>query len=368
MADDWTPRRTQETDPVRALAQQLADLRKQVEALGKSASLRNASISGGDGLTVKDDDGNIRLRVSPAGGAIIAYNAAGDEVARYGQLAHVDVGQFGIEALTGAGWSHVGSGGTSWNAIDSKPSTFPPSYHRHSGGDIDGNVGGANYANNAGLASEAEGSGYAWNNNVGGTSWYAVYVGNNGGFKFGRNTSSARYKENIRDFTGDVSDLMALRPVLFDRIPQLDPAPTWTDPETGEEFPAEGPRNLEPGRKDEFGFIAEEVLEIWPEVVQWFDHGDGLGPQVDGIRYEMIGARLVPILQGMLLNVRTAKRQLVDLGARVTSVEDTATASILALRNRVKALEDAAAITKAKLASQDTLIAGLDARLKTLGA
>jgi hypothetical protein len=359
-----TPRRSVEPDAVRELARQLAALRKDVESLGKSASLRNASISGGDGLTVKDESGNIRLRVSPADGAIIAYNAAGAEVARYGQLSHVDVGQFGIEALTATGWSHVGSGGSTWAAIDNKPTTFPPSAHSHPGGDITSAVASAS---TAGLASEAEGSGYAWNNNVGGTTWYAVYVGNNGGYKFGRNTSSARYKENIRDFTGDVSDLMALRPVVFDRIPQLAEAPTWTDAK-GIVWPAEGPRFLEAGRKDEYGFIAEEILEIWPEVVQWFDHGDGLGPQVDGIRYEMIGARLVPILQGLMILARTVKRRVDDLDGRVTRVEDTATAAIVALRQRVKALEDAAAIAKAKAAAQDTLIAGLDARLKTLGA
>lgn len=354
MALDGTPRRTVEPDDTRRLAARLADVEKSLEALGKNASLRNASVSGGDGLTVKDASDNIRLRVSPADGAIIAYDGTGLEVARYGQLAHVDVGQFGIEALTANGWSHVGSGGTTWAAIDSKPTTFPPSAHTHAGGDVTSAVGSANWA------SEADGSGYAWNNNVGGTTWYAVYVGNNGGYKFGRNTSSIRYKENVRDFVGDVSDLMALRPVLFDRKPVLDDPPTWTDPD-GVAWPAEGPRYLEPGRKDEYGFIAEEMLEVWPEIIQWFDHGDGMGPQVDGIRYEMIGARLVPILQGLLLQARTSTR-------RVREVEDAAQAAVVALRQRVKVLEDAAAITKAKLASQDTLIAGLDTRLRNIGA
>lgn len=336
MALDGTPRRTVEPDDTRRLAARLADVEKSLEALGKNASLRNASVSGGDGLTVKDASDNIRLRVSPADGAIIAYNSSGAEVARYGQLAHVDVGQFGIEALTATGWSHVGSGGTTWAAIDSKPTTFPPSAHTHPGGDVTSAVS---------LALEAEGSGYAWNNNVGGTTWYAVYVGNNGGYKFGRNTSSIRYKENVRDFAGDVSDLMALRPVLFDRKPQLAEAPTWTDPD-GVVWPAEGPRYLEPGRKDEYGFIAEEMLEVWPEIIQWFDHEDGNGPVVDGIRYEMIGARLVPVLQDLLIQTRASAR-------RVREVE-----------SRVKGLEDAAAITKAQLADQAKLIQDLTIRIE----
>lgn len=355
MVEFGTPRRTVESDATRELAGQLASLRKQVEALGKNASLRNASISGGDGLTIKDADDNVRLLVSPEQGAIIAYDETGAEVARYGLLAYSDPGQYGIEALTANGWSHVGSGVADWTTLDGKPSTFPPSAHTHGGGDITSAVASAS---NAGLAMEAEGSGYAWNNNVGGTTWYAVYVGNNGGYKFGRNTSSARYKENIRDFTGDVSDLMALRPVLFDRKPVLTPAPTWTDPD-GVEWLAEGPRYLEPGRKDEYGFIAEEILEVWPEVVQWFDHGDGLGPQVDGIRYEMIGARLVPILQGLMLLARTARR-------RVDEVETAATAEIVKLRQRTKALEDAAANTTAELAAQAKLIQDLTTRIEAM--
>lgn len=351
------PRRGVESDPVRNLAGQLATLRKQVEALGKSASLRNASISGGDGLAVKDADGNIRLRISPEEGAILAYDATGAEVARYGLLAYSDIGEYGIEAkLDNGSWSHVGSGGTHWSNVDGKPTSFTPSAHVHAGTEITSAVA---------LASQAEGSQYAYDNTVGGTSWYAVYVGNNGGFKFGRNTSSARYKENIRDFTGDVSDLMALRPVLFDRIGEFADAPTWTDKD-GVEHPAEGPVQWVPGNKDEFGFIAEEILEIWPEVVQWYDHGDGLGPQVDGIRYEMIGARLVPILQGMLINVRTARRLLAEAEARVTAVEDAAQAAILALRQRTKALEDAAAITKAQVAAQAKLIQDLTTRLEAM--
>lgn len=355
MAIEGTPRRTVETDDVRKLAGAIAEIRRQVEALGKNASLRNASISGGDGLAVKDSGDNIRLRVSPEDGAIIAYNGAGQEVARYGQLAHVDVGQFGIEALTSNGWVHVGAGVATWNTLDGKPSTFTPSPHTHAGGDVTSQVSSAASAN---WAAEADGSGYAWNNNVGGTQWYAVYVGNNGGYKFGRNTSSARYKENIRDFTGDVSDLLALRPVLFDRVPQLAPPPVWTD-EHGVDWPAEGPRYLDPGRKDEYGFIAEEMLEVWPEVVQWFDHGDGNGPVVDGIRYEMIGARLVPILQGLLISARTSAR-------RVREVEDAAQAAIVALRQRTKALEDAAAITRAQVDAQAKLIQDLTTRIEAM--
>lgn len=346
------PRRTQETEPTRVLAAQLADLRKAVEALGKSANLRNASISGGDGLVVKDSAGVIRLRISTEEGAILAYDTDGTEVARYGLLAHSDPGEYGIETLTSGGWAHVGAGLATWSTLDGKPSSFPPSAHTHGGGDITSTVASASAAV---LAQQAEGSQYAYDNNVGGTSWFAVYVGNNGGYKFGRNTSSIRYKENVRDFQGDLSDLMALRPVIFDRKATLTEPPTWTDPDTLEVFPAEGPVYLEPGRKNEYGFIAEEVLQVWPEVVQWFDHGDGDGLQVDGIRYEMIGARLVPVLQRMLqaaLNVRQRVDQLETAG--------------VGLRSRVKALETAAAASAVREAERDTLITSLITRLNAL--
>jgi hypothetical protein len=354
VADQGTPRKTQEPDNVRALAKKLADVEKAVATLGKSATLRNASISGGDGLTVKDADEVIRLRISTDEAAIIAYDTDGTEVARYGLLAHSDPGQYGLEVLSGS-WVHVGAQVATWANLSGKPATFAPSAHNHPGGDITSAVASATSATTAGLASQAEGSQYAYDNNVGGTTWYAVYVGNNGGYKFGRNTSSIRYKENVRDFVGDVSDLMALRPVIFDRKPTMGDAPTWTDPATGEVLPAEGPVQMFEGNKDEYGFIAEEVNQVWPEIIQWYDHGDGLGPQIDGIRYELIGARLVPILQGMLQWVRAAR-------SRVDNLETAGQA----LRTRVKALEDAAVTSRATATTQANLIADLTRRLEQL--
>lgn len=305
-----TPRRSVEPDAVRRLAGELASLRREVQALGKSANLRNSSISGSDGLAVKDADGNIRLRVSPEDGAILAYNAAGEEVARYGLLAHSDPGEYGIEARDAGGtWIHVGDESVTWANIGGKPATFAPTLPIPGTG-VSGAVADAT---NAGLALEAEGSQYAYDNNVGGTSWFAVYVGNNGGYKFGRNTSSGRYKENVRDFVDTAPALPRL--TVFDRKDRLE----WPEPVDG--VRPEGPPLLVPGRKNETGFIAEEVLEVWPEVVQFFDHGDGNGPVVESVAYEMVGARLVPVVARLLERVEAQDTLISELTARLDALD-----------------------------------------------
>jgi hypothetical protein len=276
-----------------------------VEALGKSASLRNASISGGDGLAVKDEGSNVRLRVSPEEGAILAYNATGAVVARYGLLAYSDPGEYGLETLTDNGWSHVGAGLADWAAIDNKPATFTPSAHTHPGADVTSAVASATTATTAALAALADGSQYAFNNTVSGTQFYAVWVGNDGGFHLGRNTSSLRYKDNIRTFE-QADDLSGVRLVRYDRRPQL------RYPEDAQGQRLIGPPERVPGTVDEFGMIAEEVALVWPEVVTYFDHGDGAGPVIDGIRYDLVGPRLIPHIQ--------------KLEARATAAEELAAA------------------------------------------
>jgi hypothetical protein len=295
MAETGTPRRGVETSPARAVAQDIAWLKKEVARLAKSASLRNASISGGDGLTVIDAANNVRLRLSPEEGAVIAYAADGSETARYGLLSHTDPGQYGIETFSGGQWVHVGDESVTWANIAGRPSTFTPAAHQHAGGDITSAVASATSAATAGAAAQADGSQYGFDNTVAGTQFYALWVGNDGGYHFGRNTSSLRYKMNVRDFTG-AGDLMALRPVVYDRKPSLRPATT------ADGQPAEGPALQVPGAVNEFGMIAEEVEAVWPEVVTWFDDGDGA--KIDGIRYDLVAVRLLPYVQQVVKDNR----------------------------------------------------------------
>lgn len=330
MAETGTPRRGKETDPVRALAKKLADLEKAVQSLAKSANLRNASISGGDGLTVKDEAGVVRLRISTADAAIIAYDTDGDEVARYGLLSHSDPGEYGIEALSGGTWVHVGDESVTWAGVAGKPSTFAPDPHTHPGTDVTSAVASATTAATATLAAQADGSQYGFDNTVAGTTFYALWVGNDGGYHFGRNTSSIRYKENVRAFTWAGSaqaELAKLRPVVYDRKTQYR-APMVDG------LPAEGPAVAIPGARGEFGLIAEEVHKVWPEVVTWWDPEDGTPARIDGIRYDLIAVRLIPLLQ--------------EQGTRLA------------------ALESAVAASKVEAKRQDTLIKDLTRRLEQL--
>ncbi|ALY09424.1 minor tail protein [Arthrobacter phage Nubia] len=323
---DGIPRRTIEPDPILQLRRMITELSQKVAKLSKNSDLRNSSISGGEGMVVKDDAGVIRLRISTEEAAIIAYKTDGSESARYGLLAHSDPGEYGIEALTDSGWSHVGAGVADWATLDGKPSTFPPSSHTHPGSQITSAVANATAAvtatsattatsaNTAAAAALAEGSSYAFNNNVSGSQFYAVWVGNDGGFHLGRNTSSIRYKQNVRD-AGDLSPkIMSLRPVVYDRKPSYRPVLSVD----GE--PAVGPQLRTEGAKNEFGMIAEEVAEVWPEVVTHFDG------EIDGIRYDLIGPRLIPYVQHLLDTVSQQDKLIKDLVARVDLLDGGGTA------------------------------------------
>ncbi|ALY09167.1 minor tail protein [Arthrobacter phage Chridison] len=285
---DGIPRRRVETDPIIQLRQMISQLASEVAKLGKNSDLRNASISGGDGMVIKDSDGKIRLRISTADAAIIAYKADGTETARYGLLTNSDPGEYGLEVLNGATWVHIGAQVATWANLSGKPATFAPSPHTHAGSEITSAVPTATAASTASLAAQADGSSYAFNNNVSGSTFYAVWVGNDGGFHLGRNTSSIRYKQNVREHASLDPGIHNLRTVVYDRKPTFRPVMTVDGQ------PAEGPQWMTEGAKDEFGMIAEEVAEVWPEVVTYYEG------QIDGLRYDLVGPRLLPYVQHLL--------------------------------------------------------------------
>lgn len=105
-----------------------------------------------------------------------------------------------------------------------------------------------------------------------GSGWYQTWM--NSSLQFMRNTSSRRYKCNIRDWSGGVLDL---RPVIFDR--------------RGKDTP-----------NDEVGFIAEEVLEHLPEAVVYFDG------KVDGISDRTIITALVSEVQRLAARVEALEK------------------------------------------------------------
>ena len=96
----------------------------------------------------------------------------------------------------------------------------------------------------------------------------AVYVNGNG--QLGTITSSRRFKEDIQDMREASSRLMKLRPVTFHYKPQLD----------------------QEERVLQYGLIAEEVAEVYPELVQYGQSGEPLT-----VRYHELGPMLLNEVQ-----------------------------------------------------------------------
>jgi hypothetical protein len=280
---DGIPRRSVESDPLAALMGEIRNLKEQVAALERGATLRNASISGGDGLRVLDAAGSTRVSINTTDGAVVAYNDAGSPVARFGPLANSNPGAYGVEVLYNGGWVQVGGGNVDWGNISNKPATYAPSTHTHTGAQVTSQVA---------SAALADGSQYGFNNNVAGTQFYALWVGNDGGFHLGRNTSSAKYKHNIEKHDTPAGGVLALQPVIYDRNDEL---VYPEDPDTGERLI--GPSNLRVGAKGEYGLIAEQVADNVPEIVQWFDG------EIDGIRYDLLSVALLDVVKDQALRL-----------------------------------------------------------------
>lgn len=86
--------------------------------------------------------------------------------------------------------------------------------------------------------------------------------------------SSQRYKTNIRDLNFDINKFLALNPRSFD----------WNTSTI----------NFIPGEKGSIGFIAEEVNEIFPELVRYKDG------QPEGIKYEILPVYLFKVVKDLI--------------------------------------------------------------------
>lgn len=290
------PRRTVEPSYARQLAQSIRELKSAVSRLERGANLRNSSISGGEGQKVYDDAGQLRLSIDTSG-AVTAYGPDEAPVARYGRLVDTDADEYGVEILVGSGWVRLGYQVVGWDQI-AKPAAYDvasqkwdPTPHTHPGGDVTSPVANATNAVNATNASEAthaaqaDGSQYGWTNTVAGTEFYQLWVGNDGGFHLGRNVSSIKYKENVKDAALDPQAVLKLRPVVYDRKPTTQ-SPVGVDGE-----PVEGPDQQFPGAKGELGLIAEEAAPLIPGAITRFNG------EIDGLRYELLPVYMIPLLQ-----------------------------------------------------------------------
>jgi hypothetical protein len=95
----------------------------------------------------------------------------------------------------------------------------------------------------------------------------AVFVNGNG--QLGTATSSRRVKEDIREIAEESDGLMRLRPVAFRYKPQIDP--------TG---------------LAQYGLIAEEVADVYPELVVYDREG-----RPETVRYHLVNALLLNEVQ-----------------------------------------------------------------------
>lgn len=274
------------------LTQTLANLQRQLTALATQPILLNASTGqdGGKGLTTDKDGlhvfspaGDEIARLQTVDGALVQFDDANNEIARYGLLTHTAAGTYGAEVLVGGTWVQIGAQTSTWGTLSGIPSTYnggnqkwAPDAHTHLGGEVTSRVA---------AATDAIGSQSGWTNNVGGTSFFALWVGNDTNYSLGRNVSSIRYKTNVREHYTDPANVLAITPVIYDRKDTY-PAVLSSDGE-----PAEGPVQRVIGAKNEFGLIAEQVAQHCPELVTWFEG------EIDSVRYDLLGAALLPVVK-----------------------------------------------------------------------
>jgi hypothetical protein len=116
----------------------------------------------------------------------------------------------------------------------------------------------------------------------------AVYVASNG--QLGTLTSSVRFKEDVHDMGEASAGLLSLRPVTFHYKPGYD----------------DGTHLLQ------YGLIAEEVAEVFPELVQHDAEGR---PQA--VRYQMLDAMLVNELQKQSVKLAEQNARLAEQDAAI---------------------------------------------------
>lgn len=294
MADDDIPRSIPDPDPVSRFWDQQAAARAATERLERGTPQRSMSISDDTGAGIRydetgfrtvDADGDTIAILQTSDGTLVVLDpATGAPRARFGKLLSVP-GEYGGEIwdTVNSVWVRLVTGSSvSWEAVTGKPATFPPSSHTHAGGEVTSRVA---------SATDAIGTASGWANNVQGTEFYAVWVGNDGSFSFGRNTSSARYKQNVRDHAVDPDAVLQLRPRIFDRR-------DYTDTATEE---------TKPGARDEYGLIAEEVNEHVPELVTHFNG------QIDGVRYDLIGVALLDVSRAQQTRIDQLEQRIAAL-------------------------------------------------------
>jgi trimeric autotransporter adhesin len=142
------------------------------------------------------------------------------------------------------------------------------------------------------------------------SSGIAVYINSNG--QLGTQTSSLRFKEQVRDM-GDSSDaLMKLRPVTFFYKPEYD----------------DGQRTLQ------YGLIAEEVAKVYPDLVAYDQDG-----QPYAVRYQYLTTMLLNEVQKQHRQAEAQAAQIAAQQQEIESLKQRLQVQHAALQQRLSQLE-----------------------------
>ena len=119
-----------------------------------------------------------------------------------------------------------------------------------------------------------------------------VYV--NAGGRLGTTTaSSGKFKEDVRDIGAESDRLMHLRPVAFRYKPEYDPAGV-----------------------PQYGLIAEEVAEVYPDLVECDSGG-----RPAGVRYHLLAPLLLNEVQKQRRNLQEQQAEIEQLKAELAKLE-----------------------------------------------
>lgn len=229
-------------------------IRQDVDRLQRGAPLRSSALS--------DEEGNVRISLSALTGNVTAHDEAGNDVVRMGPLSGSAPGEYGVEVNVDGTWIQLGRQTTGWDQVGGKPAGYEPETglwdptpHKHAGDDITSAVA---------KAAQADGSQSAFERTVGGTEFYALWVGNDGGYKFGRNVSSAQYKDAIKGYRFDPRKTLQVAVAVFNR---------------------------KDSKGREVGVIAEQAQRFVPELITRFKG------KIDGFRYDLFSLAVFDVVK-----------------------------------------------------------------------
>lgn len=279
------------------ISRSFRDIRQAMQQFSAANVLASAGINAAAGgilvngfMEFKRSDGTLGVKVDPATGTFVAYNAAGTSpVARFGALLETAPGSYGVEVLVGSTWVQVGAQTTTWSTISGKPGD--PGGATIPGTSITGTVPDATTATTSTQTDGATSA--AFNRDIAGIpgTYKTVWMHSNG--QIGYNTSSLRYKKNVRDFKLTTEQAMSLRAVLYDRK-------------------ATGADDFTPAVSvDELGLIAEEVAAVVPQLALSFDG------EIDSVFYERLGVALLPVVQEQQRTIDALLVAVRELGGNV---------------------------------------------------